>query len=180
MWSRSWMRPLLLCVTLAIDPKNCDVLGGWAIKELVGCSYPIHRSKLHTRRRHCDETIASVLAALNEIIRARMIRMQRFYFKKAVLTKMKGMLNAKANVHIIRKWSSIPFMFSIPCININHYTTFYKQNGYKENDFLHHRFGINSKSLTSSPQSTLHQTKRWHGTTDSFHKQRKTNHSSTT
>jgi hypothetical protein len=31
----------------------------------------------------------------------------------------------------------------------------YKQHGYKESDFIHHRL-LNSKSLTSSPQSTLH------------------------
>jgi hypothetical protein len=106
-----------------------------------------------TRRRHSDETLASVLAALNEIIRTNDVN-AKILFQEGGVIKMKGILNAKLNTY-----NSKVIKYTAHVLNTiyKHKTLheFYKQNGYKENDFLHHR-SINSKSLTSSPQSTLH------------------------
>jgi hypothetical protein len=43
---------------LAIDQKNCDVLGGWAVKELVAV-LPDPTEQINNRRRHSDETICT-------------------------------------------------------------------------------------------------------------------------
>jgi hypothetical protein len=68
--------------------------------------------------------------------------------------KMKGMLNAKGNIY-----NSKVIKYTVHVLNTMYkhksLHEFYKQNGYKENDFTHHR-SLNSKALTSSPQSTLH------------------------
>ncbi|CAF0751501.1 unnamed protein product [Rotaria sordida] len=137
---------------LAIDQKNSDVLGGWAIKELVAI-LPEPTEQTINRRRHSDETIASVLAALNEIIRNNDMN-AKILFQERGFIKMKGIMNAKNNTY-----NSKVIKYTAHVLNTmyKHKTLheFYKQNGYKENDFLNHRL-LNSKSLTSSPQSTLH------------------------
>ena len=137
---------------LAIDPKNCDVLGGWAIKELVAV-LPDPSEQTAARRRHSDETFASVLAALNEIIRTNEVN-AKILFQEGGVAKMKGIMNAKATTY-----SSKVVKYTAHDLNTMYkhksLHEFYKQNSYKENDFLQHR-SINSKSLTSSPQSTLH------------------------
>ncbi|CAF1062138.1 unnamed protein product [Adineta ricciae] len=137
---------------LAIDPKNCDVLGGWAIKELVAV-LPDPSEQTAARRRHSDETFASVLAALNEIIRTNEVN-AKILFQEGGVAKMKGIMNAKATTY-----SSKVVKYTAHVLNTMYkhksLHEFYKQNSYKENDFLQHR-SINSKSLTSSPQSTLH------------------------
>jgi len=137
---------------LAIDPKNCDVLGGWAIKELVAI-LPDASEQAPTRRRHSDETLASVLAALNELIRTHEVN-AKILFQEGGVVKMKAILNSKANT-----FNSKVIKYTAHVMNTmskhKNLHEFYKQNGYKENDFLNHR-SYNSKSLTSSPQSTLH------------------------
>ena len=137
---------------LAIDQKNCDVLGGWAIKELVAV-LPEPTEQTTNRRRHSDETITSVLAALNEIIRTNETN-AKILFQEGGVMKMKGMLNAKGTIY-----NSKVIKYTVHVLNTMYkhksLHEFYKQNGYKENDFTHHR-SLNSKSLTSSPQSTLH------------------------
>lgn len=137
---------------LAIDHKNCDVLGGWAIKELIAV-LPDSTEQPSTRRRHSDETIASALAALNEIVRSNENN-AKLLFQEGGVHRMKGILNAKPN-----SYNSKVIKYAAHVLNTMHkhknLHDFYKQNGYKENDFLHHR-SFNSKSLTSSPQSTLH------------------------
>ena len=134
---------------LAIDQKNCDVLGGWAIKELVA----ILPDPSEHRRRHSDETIASVLAALNEIIRANDTN-AKILFQEGGIIKMKSMMNTKVNTY-----NSKVIKYTAHVLNTMYkhrsLHEFYKQNGYKENDFMQHR-SLNSKSLASSPQSTLH------------------------
>lgn len=138
---------------LAIDQKNCDVLGGWAIKELVAVLPDSSEQSTTTRRRHSDETLASVLAALNEIIRTNDIN-AKILFQEGGVLKMKEILNAKGGIYNTKV---IKYTAHVLNTMYKHKSLheFYKQNGYKENDFLHHR-SINSKSLTSSPQSTLH------------------------
>lgn len=137
---------------LAIDPKNCEVLGGWAIKELVAI-LPEPSEPTANRRRHSDETIASVLAALNEIIRNSDVN-AKLLFQERGFIKMKGIMNAKPNTY-----NSKVVKYTAHVLNTMYkhksLHDFYKQNGYKEHDFLNHR-SVNSKSLTSSPQSTLH------------------------
>jgi len=68
--------------------------------------------------------------------------------------KMKGIMNAKANMY-----NSKVLKYTAHVLNTMYkhksLHEFYKQNSCKENDFLYHR-SMNSKSLTSSPQSTLH------------------------
>jgi len=137
---------------LAIDQKNCDVLGGWAIKELVAV-LPDPSEQPTNRRRHSDETLASVLAALNEIIRTNDTN-AKILFQEGGVLKMKGIMNAKGNTYNTKV---IKYTAHVLNTMYKHKSLheFYKQNGYKENDFIHHR-SINSKSLTSSPQSTLH------------------------
>ena len=137
---------------LAIDQKNCDVLGSWAIKELVAI-LPDPLEQTVNRRRHSDETIASVLAALNEIIRTNDIN-ARILFQERGFIKMKGIMNTKGNIYNSKV---IKYTAHVLSTMYKHKSLheFYKQNGYKENDFLYHRL-LNSKSLTSSPQSTLH------------------------
>jgi hypothetical protein len=134
---------------LAIDQKNCDVLGGWAIKELVA----VLPDPSEHRRRHSDETIASVLAALNEIIRANETN-ANILFQEGGVVKMKSIMNTKANIY-----NSKVIKYTAHVLNTMYkhrsLHEFYKQNGYKESDFIQHR-SLNSKSLASSPQSTLH------------------------
>ena len=137
---------------LAIDQQNCEALGSWAIKELVAV-LPDSTEQTSTRRRHSDETIASVLAALNEIIRKNETNAKILY-QEGGLTKMKSMMNAPAplyNSKVIKYTAHVlSNMYKHRALH-----DFYKHNGHKENDFMHHRL-LNSKSLASSPQSTLH------------------------
>ena len=137
---------------LAIDQKNCDVLGGWAIKELIAV-LPNPTETTVVRRRHSDETMASALAALNEIVRNNENN-AKILFQEGGVQRMKGILNAKINTY-----NSKVIKYAAHVLNTMHkhksLHEFYKQNGYKDNDFLHHR-SFNAKSLTSSPQSTLH------------------------
>jgi hypothetical protein len=137
---------------LAIDPKNRDVLGGWAIKELVAV-LPDPSEQSTTRRRHSDETLASVLAALNEIIRTNETN-AKILFQEGGVTKMTGIMNAKGHIYNAKV---IKYTAHVLNTMYKHRTLheLYKQHGYKEGDFIHHRL-LNSKSLTSSPQSTLH------------------------
>ncbi|CAF1082343.1 unnamed protein product [Adineta steineri] len=137
---------------LAIDPKNRDVLGGWAIKELVAV-LPDPSEQGTTRRRHSDETLTSVLAALNEIIRTNDTN-ARILFQEGGVTKMNGIMNAKGHVYNAKV---IKYTAHVLNTMYKHRSLhdLYKQHGYKESDFIHHRL-LNSKSLTSSPQSTLH------------------------
>ncbi|CAF1459795.1 unnamed protein product [Adineta ricciae] len=137
---------------LAIDQKNRDVLGGWAIKELVAV-LPDPSEHGTGRRRHSDETLTSVLAALNEIIRANDTN-ARILFEEGGVKKMIGIMNAKGHVY-----NSKVVKYTAHVLNTMYkhrsLHELYKQHGYKESDFIHHRL-LNSKSLTSSPQSTLH------------------------
>jgi hypothetical protein len=137
---------------LAIDPKNRDVLGGWAIKELVAV-LPDPSEQGTSRRRHSDETLASVLAALNEIIRTNDTN-AKILFLEGGVTKMTGIMNAKGHIYNAKV---IKYTAHVLNTMYKHRTLhdLYKQHGYKEGDFIHHRL-LNSKSLTSSPQSTLH------------------------
>jgi hypothetical protein len=137
---------------LAIDSKNCDVLGEWAIKELVAV-LPDSTEQSSNRRRHSDETIASVLAALNEIIRRNEAN-AKILFQEDGVTRMKNMINTKGSIS-----SSKVMKYTAHVLNTMYkhrsLHEFYKQHGWKENDFIHHRL-LPSKSLASSPQSTLH------------------------
>lgn len=137
---------------LAIDQQNCEALGSWAIKELVAV-LPDASEQSSSRRRHSDETIASVLAALNEIIRKNETNAKILY-QEGGLTKMKSMMNAPPplyNSKVIKYTAHVlSNMYKHRALH-----DFYKHNGHKENDFMHHRL-LNSKSLASSPQSTLH------------------------
>ena len=137
---------------LAIDPKNRDVLGGWAIKELVAV-LPDPTEQTASRRRHSDETLASVLAALNEIIRTNDTN-AKILFQEGGITKMTGIMNAKGHMYNAKV---IKYTAHVLNTMYKHRSLheLYKQHGYKESDFIHHRL-LNSKSLTSSPQSTLH------------------------
>lgn len=160
---------------LAIDPKNRDVLGGWAIKELVAV-LPDPSEQTASRRRHSDETLTSVLAALNEIIRTNETN-AKILFQEGGVTKMTGIMNAKGHMYNAKV---IKYTAHVLNTMYKHRTLhdLYKQHGYKESDFIHHRL-LNSKSLTSSPQSTLHRPRGRHGSANPFHIQRKTNHSAT-
>jgi hypothetical protein len=95
----------------------------------------------------------SVLAALNEIIRTNDTN-AKILFQEGGVMKMKGIINAKGNI-----FNSKVIKYTVHVLNTMYkhksLHEFYKQNGYKESDFIHHR-SLNSKSLTSSPQSTLH------------------------
>jgi hypothetical protein len=137
---------------LAIDPKNRDVLGGWAIKDLVAV-LPDPSEQITSRRRHSDETLASVLAALNEIIRTNETN-AKILFQEGGVTKMTGIMNAKGHIYNAKV---IKYTAHVLNTMYKHrgLHELYKQHGYKEGDFIHHRL-LNSKSLTSSPQSTLH------------------------
>ncbi|CAF1295395.1 unnamed protein product [Rotaria sp. Silwood1] len=137
---------------LAIDPKNRDVLGGWAIKELVAV-LPDPSEQATSRRRHTDETLTSVLAALNEIIRTNDTN-AKILFQEGGVTKMTGIMNAKGHIYNAKV---IKYTAHVLNTMYKHRSLheLYKQHGYKESDFIHHRL-LNSKSLTSSPQSTLH------------------------
>ena len=137
---------------LAIDPKNRDVLGGWAIKELVAV-LPDPSEQTTSRRRHSDETLASVLAALNEIIRTNDTNAKTL-FEEGGIKKMVGIMNAKGHIYNAKV---IKYTAHVLNTMYKHRSLheLYKQHGYKEIDFIHHRL-LNSKSLTSSPQSTLH------------------------
>ncbi|CAF3131004.1 unnamed protein product [Rotaria socialis] len=136
---------------LAIDPKNRDVLGGWAIKELVAV-LPDPSEQAINQRRHSDETLTSVLAALNEIIRTNDTN-AKLLFQEGGVTKMAGIMNAKGHVYNAKV---IKYTAHVLNTMYKHRSLheLYKQHGYKESDFIHHRL-LNSKSLTSSPQSTL-------------------------
>ena len=137
---------------LAIDLKNRDVLGGWAIKELVAV-LPDPSEQTASRRRHSDETLTSVLAALNEIIRTNDTN-AKILFEEGGVAKMLGIMNAKGHFY-----NAKVMKYTAHVLNTmyKHRTLheLYKQHGYKESDFLHHRL-LNSKSNASSPQSTLH------------------------
>lgn len=137
---------------LAIDAKNRDVLGGRAIKELVAV-LPGTPEQTSGRRRHSDETLASVLAALNEIIRTNEAN-AKILFQEGGVAKMIAIMNAKGHVY-----SAKVIKYTAHVLNTlyKHRSLheLYKQHGYKETDFIHHRL-LNSKSYTSSPQSTLH------------------------
>ena len=137
---------------LAIDRENRVVLGGWAIKDLVAV-LPDPSEQSTTRRRHSDETLASVLAALNEIIRTNDTN-AKLLFQEGGVTKMTGIMNAKGHIYNAKV---IKYTAHVLNTMYKHRSLheLYKQHGYKESDFIHHRL-INSKSLTSSPQSTLH------------------------
>ena len=135
---------------LAIDPKNSEILGSWAIKELVAILPGLSPNE---RRRHSDETIASVLATLNEIIRRNETNAKTLVDEGGV-NKMKNLMHSQvtaSNAKVIK--------YDAHVLNTmyQHRTLheYYKKKGLKENDFLHHRHS-SSKSLTSSPHSTLH------------------------
>ena len=137
---------------LAIDPKNRDVLGGWAIKELVAV-LPDPTEQTASRRRHSDETLASALAALNEIIRTNDTN-AKILFQEGGVTKMTGIMNAKGHIYNAKV---IKYTAHVLNTMYKHRTLheLYKQHGYKEGKYKNHRL-VNSKSLTSRPQSTLH------------------------
>ena len=137
---------------LAIDPKNCDALGGWAIKELLAV-LPNPSEQPDHQRRHSDETIASVLAALNEIVRKNESN-AKMLMQEGGVTKMRSILSAKGSIYSskVMKYTAHVLTTLYKHRSLH---DFLKQNGYKEHDFVQHR-SFNSKSLTSSPQSTLH------------------------
>ena len=67
---------------------------------------------------------------------------------------MNGIMNAKGHVYNAKV---IKYTAHVLNTMYKHRSLheLYKQHGYKETDFMHCRL-LNSKSLTSSPQSTLH------------------------
>ncbi|CAF0821040.1 unnamed protein product [Didymodactylos carnosus] len=134
---------------LAIDPTNSEVLSNYAMKDLVE-ALPDQKQQ---HPRHSDETIASVLAAINEIIRVNDTHAKSLFEKEGV-QRMIFIMNSKPhtfNSKVIKYTAHVlSTMWKHRSLH-----ELYKKHGYKESDFIHHRL-LNSKSLTSSPQSTLH------------------------
>ncbi|CAF0776557.1 unnamed protein product [Didymodactylos carnosus] len=134
---------------LAIDPTNREVLGTYAMKDLID----VLPKQTDQRRRHSDETIASVLAAINEIIRVNDAHAKSLFEKEGV-QRMIFIMNSKPHTFNSKV---IKYTAHVLSTMWKHRSLqeLYKKHGYKESDFIHHRL-LNSKSLTSSPQSTLH------------------------
>lgn len=136
---------------LAIDAKNSEILGSWAIKELLAV-LPANNN-VQERRRHSEETVASVLATLNEIIRKNENN-AKILLEEGGVVKLKVLMQTpvtSANAKVVKYAAHVlNTMYQHRSLH-----EFYKKNGFKENDFVNHR-NSNSKSLTSSPHSTLH------------------------